>query len=201
MSKKIVVSLLSISLTAGLTLVTLNPSSVMAAVGLKGLDVNALEKAQNEAVEAVRKGLKDLAQKMDKKGQVTYSSEDGLVVIDAVKDDKSVSVSIDADANFLPDMDYKDIGKMSKAVQDYLKPAFNEKQTKGLCGLLIGDAYAQYKKGKIRIKVTKEYEGLTIECSGNVNTGLLKVKLKGTLGVKECQPSKSKTTEMKVLPL
>ena len=36
--------------------------------------------------------------------------------------------------------------------------------------------------------------------SGEISTGLLKVDIKNTLGVKQCQLNESKATEMKVLP-
>ncbi len=201
MNKKFVVSLLSISLMVALSAATLNPSTVMAAVGLSSLDASALSKVQNEAVDTVRNGLKDLAAKLDKSNKASYTSEDGNVAIEVKKDDTSILVTIKADANDLPTVDYKDIGKVVKIIHEYMKPAFTEKQTQGIYGLLIGEAYAQYKKGSMKIKITKEYEGLTIECSGNVNTGLLNVNLKGTLGEKKCQPNKSKTMEMKALPL
>lgn len=202
MNKKIVVSLLGILLSLVLSVVVLSPSTVMAAAGLSALDASALDKVQNEAVETVKSGLKDLAEKLDKSKKASYTSKDGYVVIDAEKDSESVKVTIKADASGLPsNLDYKDISKVVKAIKDYFKPAFTENQTKSLYGLLIGDAYAQYKKGNMKINITKEYEGLTIECSGNVDTGTLTLNLKGTLGEKTCQPSKSKTTGMKVLPL
>ncbi len=202
MRKKIVVSLLGISLALVLTVVTVNPSMVMAAAGLSSLDGSALDKARNEAVETLKTGLKDLVSKLDKNGKAKYTSKDGNVVIDVKKDSDNILVTIKADANKLPaNLDYKDIGKVVKIIKDYMKPAFTEDQTKALYSLLIGDAYNQYRKGNTKIKITKEFEGLTIECSGNVQTGTLTVNLKGALGEKKCQPSKSKTTEMKVLPL
>lgn len=201
MCKKIMVSLLSVFLLTGLIMATVNPSTVMAIAGLSSLNVNALEKAQIDTVKNLTTGLNDLAQKMGSSStKKTYKSDDGAVVINASKSNKDITVTIEIDASTLQDLNFKDIGKVIKTAQNYLKPILKEKDAMGLCGLIIGDAYAQYKKGKILINVAKEYEGLTVKGSGDVDTGLGKVILKSTLGVKQCQPNKSKTTEMKVLP-
>ncbi len=201
MSKKIVVSLLSIFLLIGLIMATVNPSTVMAIVGLSSLDVNALEKAQADTVKNLKAELSDMAQNMGSSTKKTYESDDEAVVFNISKSSQDVSVSIEFDGSLLPEMNYKDIGKVIKVAQGYLKPVFSEKQAIGLCGLLIGDAYAQYKKGKVLINIAKEYEGITIKCSGDIDAGRGTVILKSTLGVRQCQPNKSKTTEMKALPL
>ncbi len=201
MSKKIVVSLLSILMLVALTLATINPGSVMAIVGLSSLDANTLEKTQADMIQNLTSGMTDLAKKMGNSTEKTYTSEDGAVVVKVTKGSQDIEVIIEFDGSLFPDIDYKDIGKVMRIAQNYLKPVFTEKQAMGLCGLLIGDAYAQYRREKAIILITKEYEGITIECSGDVDLGLGRVSLKSALGVKKWQPNKSKTTEMKALPL
>lgn len=202
MNKKIVVSLLSVSLMVALITATVNPSSVMAIVGLSSLDAKTIDKVQADTAGNLNIGLSDLAQKMGKSMKMKISSEDGAVIIDVTKSSKDVFASIYADTNILPaDLNVSDIGKVIKYAQTYLEPIFNEKQAMGLYGILFGEACAQYKRGIVKINISKEYEGITITASGDVKTGLLKVDLKSTLGVKKCQPNRSKTMEMKVLPL
>lgn len=197
MSKKIVVSLLSISLMAALITATANPSSVMAIVGLSGLDARTLDQARADYIKSLNTGLTDLADKMGKSTQKTYSSEDEAVKISASKTDKEVTVSIFVDASKIPEFNYKDAGKVMKVAQEYLKSVFTDKQAAALCGLLVGDAYVQYRKGNEKINISKNYEELEITCKGNIDTGLTVLTLKSTLGVKKCLPNKSKIMETK----
>ena len=202
MTKKIVVSLLSISLMTTLIIGIVNPSYVMAIAGLSSLDVKTIEKTQVDSVEELRAGFCDLAQRMGRSTQTKCSSGDEAVVIEVCKNGQNLSVSITADTNKMPaDMTINDIGKIIEYAKDYLKPIFSEKQALGLCGILLGDAYAQQKQGKDTISITKNFEEITIIASGEISTGQLKVDIKNTLGVKKCQPNKSKTMGTKALPL
>jgi hypothetical protein len=197
MSKKIVVSLLSITLMAALITATANPSSVMAIVGLSSLDARSLDQAKADYVKALNTGLTDLASEMGKSTKETYSSDDEAVKISASKTEKEVTVDIYVDASKIPEFNYKDVGKVMKVAQEYLSSAFTDKQAAALCGLLVGDAYVQYRKGNEKINISKNYDGLTITCTGNIKTGLTVLTLKSTLGVKKCLPNKSKIMEMK----
>ncbi|MCX7772686.1 MAG: hypothetical protein N2376_06190 [Clostridia bacterium] len=200
MSKKILVSLLSLFLSTLLILATLNPSSVMALVGLTSLDAKAMQRTQTEMAKTLNDGMKKLAASLGRNTKLTRSSDDGAVVICVTKNTKNVAVKIQADTTLMDDVDFKDIGKVTKMAKTYLKSILTEKQATGLCGLLFAEAYAQYKKGKTEIKMTKEFDGVTISCTGDVDLGTLEVNLVAKLGVTQC-PSKSKTTVMKVLPL
>lgn len=200
MSKKIMVLLLSVSLLAATIMAVVNPSSVMALAGLSSIDAKTLQNVQEETIKNVSTGMNDLYQKLIAPN-VSYLSDDKVVNIKASKGDTDITVKINADASKLPYLDYKDIGRVLRVAQNYLKPIFNEKQASGLCSLLIGDAYAQHRKGIKDIKIEKKYDDITISCSGNTGTGLFEINLKSTVGVKKCQPSKRRILmEMRVLP-
>lgn len=184
MSKKFVVSLLSVLLFAAFCIALLSPSTVLAAAGLSEEKGGFFERVETRALKSIKEGLEDLAQSMGKDKEMNYSSSDKIVTINTKKDSREISVKITADGSKLPEFGIKDLNKVIKLAREYLKPIFNESQSMGLCSLFLSDAYKEYNKGKIRIKLTKEYEGLTIECSGNAGTGIVNVNLKSTLGVK-----------------
>lgn len=200
MCKKIVVSLLSIFMIGALTMVSMNPGYVMAIAGAPGEGTKALDAARDEAVRNLRADLDGLAGEIGSGKTWSYRSEDGAVEIEAFKDQGVIYVGITADAGLLTEVDYTDFSEVLKTAQSYMQPIFTEKNTMGLCGLVLGEAYAQYKNGRKDIAITKEYDGLTVQCSGNTDTGLFKVDLKGTLGVEKCQPG-SRIMEMKALRL
>lgn len=200
MSKKFVVSLLSVLLILTFCIALLSPGAVMAAVGLTGEKGGFFEKVETRTLKSIKTGLEDLAYSMGKNKEMNHSSSDKIVTISVKKDSKEIKVEITADGNQLPEFGIKDVNKVIKLAKEYLKPIFNEKESMGLCSLFFSDAYKEYNKGIIRIKLTKEYEGITIECSGNARTGIVNVSLRSTLGVKECLPDKRKAMEMKVSP-
>lgn len=199
MIRKFVVSLLSVLFLATLCIAILSPSTVMAAVGLTGEKGGLFEKVETRTLKTIKAGLDDLAYDIGKSKEMKYSSDDKIVDVKAVKDSYGITVKITADASKLPEFSYKDINKVIKLAKEYLEPIFTEKQTMGLCSLFFSDAYNEYKKGIINIELTKKYEGITIECSGNAKTGIVNVCLKSTLGVEKCLPDKRKTMEMKAL--
>ena len=199
MIRKFVVSLLSVLFLVASCIAILSPSTVMAAAGLTGEKGGLFEKVETRTFKTIKTGLTDLAYDMGKKKEMKYSSEDKIVDVKVAKDSDNITVEIIADASKFPEFSYKDINKVMKLAKEYLKPIFNEKQTMGLCTLFFSDAYSEYKKGVIKVKLTKEYEGITIECTGNAKTGIVYVNLKSTLGVEKCLPDKGKTMETKVL--
>lgn len=199
MNKKFVVSLLSVLLLMALCLAVISPSSVMAAVGLTGEKGGLFEKVETRTLKTIKTGLDDLAINMGKDKEMKYTSSDKIVDVAANRSSKDISVIITADCSKLPEFGYKDINKVIRLAKEYLEPIFTEKQAMGLCSMFFSDAYSEYKKGIINIKLTKEYEGITIECSGNAKTGIVNVILKGTLGVEKCLPDKRKIMETKAL--
>jgi len=200
MVKKFVVSLLSVLLFASLCIAVLSPSTVMAGVGLTEERGGLFEKVETRTLESIKTGLEDLAISMGKLKELNFSSSDKIVTINAKKNGGEINVVITADGSKLPEFGLKDVNKVIRLAKDYLKPIFDEKQSMGLCSLFFSDACKEYNKGAEKITLTKEYNGLVIECSGNASTGVVNVSLKSTLGVKECLPDIRKTTEMIVLP-
>ena len=169
MCKKIVVSLLSIFMIGALAMVSMNPGYVMAIAGASGDDAETLGMARDEAVRNLKADLNGLAGKIGGGKTWSYQSEDGVAEIEAFKDQNDIYVGITANAGLLPDIDYTDFSGVLKTAQCYMQTIFTEKNTMGLCGLLMGEAYAQYKNGRKDIVITKEYDGLTIQCSGNTD--------------------------------
>ena len=200
MVKKFVVSLLSVLLLASFCIALVSPSTVMAGVGLTEEKGGLFEKVETRTLKSIKTGLEDLASNMGKIKEMNFSSSDKIVTIYAKKDSGGINVTITADGSKLPEIGIKDINKVISLAKEYLKPIFDEKQSMGLCSLFFSDACKEYNKGAEKITLTKEYNGLVIECSGNASTGVVNVSLKSTLGVKECLPDIRKTTEMIVLP-
>lgn len=201
MSKKIMVLLLSISFMAAVIMAAINPSTVMAIAGLSSTKADSLKEIQLESAKSLNAALNELAEELDKDKTKDFSSKDGIVKIKAEKTSEDLSVNIEMDASRLPkNTNYKDLLKVMKVIQDYLKPILDKKQAMNLCGLVIGDAYAQYRKGKTKIAIDKDFEVITINCSGDTKSGHLMVDITSKLGVEKCQPSKSKTTVMKASP-
>lgn len=200
MSKKFMVSLLSVMLMASLCIAFAGPGYVMAAVGLSGQKDGPVEKMETRVMKSIKTGLQDMAVSMGKKDAMIYSSSDDIVVINAKKNSEEISVEIEADGSKFPEFGIKDLNRVITLAKEYLKPVFDETQAMNLCTLFFSEAFKEYKNGNKEIKLIKEYEGVTIECMGNIGTGIVSVYLRSTLGVKKCLPDIRKTTEMKVLP-
>lgn len=181
MIKKTVVSLLSISLLATITVALLSPSSVMAVVGLTGSQGGFFEKVETRTLNTIKEGLDKLAKKMDKSDKLSYVSDDGIANVTAKKDSKEMLVIIYIDGSKLPEATCKNYSKVNDLAKEYLKPVLEEKQTMGLCSLFFSDAYDEYKKGITRIELVKKQEGITIECFGDTSSGKLSVNIKSTL--------------------
>lgn len=184
MTKKFVVSLLSVLILVTFCIAFISPGTVLAAVGLTDEKPGLFEKVETRTLKTIKTGLEDLARSMGKNNEMNHTSSDKLVKIKAKKSGNEINVLIMADGSNLPESTIKDINKVIKVATDYLKPVLNEKQTKGLCSLFFSEACKSYKKGITTIKMTKECEGITIKCSGNARTGIISVNLKSTLGVK-----------------
>lgn len=184
MSKKFVVSLLSVLILVMFCIAFISPGTVLAAVGLTNEKPGLFEKVETRTLKTIKTGLEDFAQSMGKNNEMSHTSGDKIVKIKAKKSSNEINVVIMADGSILPESTIKDINKVIRLATDYLKPVLNEKQTKGLCSLFFSEAFKNYKKGITNIKLTKECEGITIECSGNARTGFIYVNLKSTLGVK-----------------
>jgi len=200
MVKKFMVSLLSVILIAAFCLALLGPGYVMAAVGISGEKSGPVEKMETRVMKSISTGLKDFAVSMGKNNEMSFSSGDKIVTINAKKNSDEICVEIRADGSGMPEFGIKDLNRVINLAKEYLKPIFNEEQAMSLCSLFFSEALVEYKKGNKEIKLTKEYEGVTIECMGNTNTGIVSVFLRSTLGVKKCLPDIRKTTEMKALP-
>ncbi len=199
MIKKIMVSLLSISLIAVLTIGSVIPGFALAAVGLSAGE-RPPKAEKKDPVQLLKTGLCDLSLKMEAGSKASYSSEDGAVTIEVLKSNEDFLASIAADTKMISITDIQDIGKIIEMAKNYLEPVFTGEQTLALGSMLLGDAYIQKTQGKDKILIAKNYDGISITASGEISTGLLKVDIKNTLGVKQCQLNESKATEMKVLP-
>lgn len=184
MSKKTMVSLLSILLLATIFIALASPGSVMAAVGLTGSKGGFFEKVETRTLNDIKKGLEELAKKMNKSDKLTYASNDKIADVIAKKDSKEISVSIAIDGSKLPETAYKDYNKVNDLAIEYLKPVLNEKQTMGLCSLFFSDACDKYRKGITEIEITKKQEGIIIECLGDTDSGKLNINIKSALPVK-----------------
>lgn len=181
MSKKTMVSLLSILLLATIFIALASPGSVMAAVGLTGSKGGFFEKVETRTLNDIKKGLEELAKKMNKSDKLTYASNDKIADVIAKKDSKEISVSIAIDGSKLPETAYKDYNKVNDLAIEYLKPVLNEKQTMGLCSLFFSDACDKYRKGITKIEITKKQEGIIIECLGDTDSGKLNINIKSAL--------------------
>lgn len=184
MSKKTMVSLLSILLLATIFIALASPGSVMAAVGLTGSKGGFFEKVETRTLNDIKKGLEELAKKMNKSDKLTYASNDKIADVIAKKDSKEISVSIAIDGSKLPESTYKDYNKVNDLAIEYLKPVLNEKQTMGLCSLFFSDTCDKYRKGITKIEITKKQEGIIIECLGDTDSGKLNINIKSALPVK-----------------
>lgn len=184
MSKKTMVSLLSILLLATIFIALASPGSVMAAVGLTGSKGGFFEKVETRTLNDIKEGLDELAKKMNKSDKLTHTSSEGFANVIAYKGSKEISVYISIDVSKLPEATYKDFSKVNDLAIEYLKPVLNEKQTMGLCSLFFSEACDKYKKGITKIEITKKQEGIIIECLGNTDTGKLNINIKSALPVK-----------------
>lgn len=184
MSKKTMMSLLSIFLLAAIIVALTSPGTVMAAVGLTGSQGGFFEKVETRTLNTIKEGLDDLAKKMDQSNKLAYTSSEGFANVIAYKDSKEMAVYISIDASKLPEKTYKDISKVNDLAIEYLKPVLNEKQAMGLCSLFFSDACDKYNKGITKIALIKKQEGITIECFGDTNSGKLNINIKSALPAK-----------------
>lgn len=137
MSKKTMVSILSILLLATIFIALASPGSVMAAVGLTSPKGGFFEKVETRILNDIKEGLEELAEKMNKSDKLVYSSDDKIADVVTVKDGKEISMSIVIDGSHMPETTYKDFNKINNLAIEYLKPVLNEKQTMGLCSLFL----------------------------------------------------------------
>ncbi len=184
MFKRTVVSILSVFLLVTIIVALTSPSSVMAAVGLTGSQGGFFDRVETRTLNTIKEGLENLAKKMNKSDKLAYTSSDGYADIIAKKDGKEILVDISIDGSNFSELTYKDYSSVNNIAKEYLEPILNEKQIMGLCSLFFSDACNKYNKGITKIEIIKKQEGITIECLGDTNSGMLNIKIKSALPVK-----------------